>query len=164
MIDHILCTCTYICFDSVITAPTHFSAPAVGNWGKSNISVMCNGDYWYFHSSCISSCAWCTATPLHWIYDQEKIRELVDKVGGKPEFYPTSQSPVYNIETGRNGAYGDQLYVTLKSVAENKGTYTKPNRPLPTPFSNVGYKQGSLIPRSMPSIGKLDISLGMRLK
>ena len=125
---------------------------------------MCNGDYWYFHSSCISSCAWCTATPLHWIYDQEKIRGLVDKVGGKPEFYPTSQSPVYNIETGRNGAYGDQLYVTLKSVAENKGTYTKPNRPLPTPFSNVGYKQGSLVPRSMPSIGKLDISLGMRLK
>ena len=46
-------------------------------------------------------------------------------MGGKPEFYPTSQSPVYNIETGRNGAYGDQLYVTLKSVAENKGTNMK---------------------------------------
>ena len=106
---------------------------------------MCNGDYWYFHSSCTFSCAWYTATPLHWIYDQEKIRELVDKVGGKPEFYPTSQSPVYNIETGRNGAYGDQLYVTLKSVAENKGTHTNPHsldHYLPL-FSTVSYKQGS---------------------
>lgn len=118
-----------------------------------DISLMCSGDCWHFHSPSIFSCAWYVATPLHWIYDQEKIRELVDKVGGKPEFYPTSQSPVYNIETGRNGAYGDQLYVTLKSVAENKGTNMKLHSldhflPL---FSNVNFKQGSLISRPMPS-------------
>ena len=74
------------------------------------------------------------ATPLHWIYDQEKLRELVAKVG-TPEFYPTSQSPVYNIETGRSGAYGDQLYVTLKSVAENKGQNNKKEVLLPSKFS-----------------------------
>ena len=111
---------------SVLTAsfqvPPTFQHLRYESWAKVT-SLSCNGAIF----TLLASSLWYTATPLHWIYDQGKIRELVDKVGGKPEFYPTSQSPVYNIETGRNGAYGDQLYVTLKSVAENKGTYAKPH-------------------------------------
>lgn len=59
--------------------------------------------------------------PLHWIYDQGKVASLI-KEQGQVEFYPTSQCPYYTIATGNNSTYGDQLYVTLKNIAENKGT------------------------------------------
>lgn len=61
------------------------------------------------------------ATPLHWIYDQSKVADLASKAGGCPEFYPTSQCPFYTVDTGSTSAYGDQVVVTLKSVAEQKG-------------------------------------------
>ena len=59
------------------------------------------------------------AAPLHWIYDQGKVQDLTK--GHTTEFYPTSQCPFYTIETGRTSTYGDQLHVTLKSLAERKG-------------------------------------------
>ena len=59
------------------------------------------------------------AAPLHWIYDQGKVQDLTK--GHTAEFYPTSQCPFYTIETGRTSTYGDQLHVTLKSLAERKG-------------------------------------------
>lgn len=62
----------------------------------------------------------CPAAPLHWIYDQDKVAQLI-KDNGSAEFYPTSQCPFYTIPTGNNSTYGDQLYVTLKNMAENKG-------------------------------------------
>ena len=37
------------------------------------------------------------------------------------EFYPKPECPFYTIPVGSNSAYGDQVYVTLKNVAENKG-------------------------------------------
>jgi len=43
--------------------------------------------------------------------------------GRAAEFYPTSHCPFYTIETGNTSTYGDQLYVTLKSLAERKGIY-----------------------------------------
>ena len=58
---------------------------------------------------------------LHWVYDQAKVAALSAKVENRPEFYPTSQCPFYTIETGNTSAYGDQLCVTLKNIAENKG-------------------------------------------
>lgn len=58
--------------------------------------------------------------PLHWIYDQGKVDGLI-KAEGKAEFYPSSQCPYYTIPTGNNSTYGDQLYLTLKNIAENKG-------------------------------------------
>ena len=56
--------------------------------------------------------------PLHWIYDQGKVQDLTK--GNTMEFYPTSQCPFYTIETGSTSTYGDQLHVTLKSLAERK--------------------------------------------
>ena len=60
-----------------------------------------------------------TVTPLHWIYDQAKVQGLVD--AGTAEFSQTSHCPFYTLETGQQSAYGDQVNVVLKSVAEKKG-------------------------------------------
>lgn len=54
---------------------------------------------------------------------QGKVEGLI-KAEGRAEFYPTSQCPFYTIPTGDNSVYGDQLYVTLKNIAENKGTFS----------------------------------------
>lgn len=62
----------------------------------------------------------CATTPLHWIYDQPKVAELAKENNG-PEYYPTSQCPYYSIDTGSYSTYGDQVYVALKNVVENKG-------------------------------------------
>ena len=69
------------------------------------------------------------AAPLHWIYDQDKVKGLTEEKG-VTEFYPTSQCPYYIIETGQNSAYGDQLFATLKTLAEYKGQ-EKPAIPKP---------------------------------
>jgi hypothetical protein len=37
-------------------------------------------------------------TPLHWIYDQEKVAGLV--AGGTAEFSPTSHCPFYTVPAG----------------------------------------------------------------
>ena len=37
-------------------------------------------------------------TPLHWIYDQEKVAGLV--AGGTAEFSPTSHCPYYTVPAG----------------------------------------------------------------
>ena len=66
------------------------------------------------------------AAPLHWIYDQQKVKDITTK-SRTIEFYPESQCPFYTIETGRTSAYGDQLYETLKNVAENKGESCDPH-------------------------------------
>lgn len=58
--------------------------------------------------------------PLHWIYDQPKVKALTEEKG-VIEFYPTSQNPFYTIETGLFCPYGDQLFLTLKTLAECKG-------------------------------------------
>ena len=68
--------------------------------------------YWSTHTHTY------TAAPLHWIYDQDKVKTLADETTA---FYPTSQCPFYTIPTGRNSAYGSQVLATLRNVAENKG-------------------------------------------
>lgn len=74
---------------------------------------------------CLFVCLFLVA-PLHWIYDkdnvsgQDKIAGLIE-AEGRAEFYPTSHCPFYTIPTGDNSTYADQLYVTLKNIAENKG-------------------------------------------
>ena len=61
-----------------------------------------------------------SAAPLHWIYDQGKVKSLTE-AEKTVEFYPKPECPFYTIPVGSNSAYGDQVYVTLKNVAENKG-------------------------------------------
>lgn len=67
------------------------------------------------------SCIIVLAAPLHWNYDQDKVAELIKDNNDIAEFYPTSQCPFYTIPTGNNSTYGDQLYVSLRSIAKNKG-------------------------------------------
>ncbi|XP_060078009.1 crystallin J1A-like [Ylistrum balloti] len=60
------------------------------------------------------------AQPLHWIYDKNKLDNLI----GETEditFWEPSANPFYCIPTGRQSGYGDQAYVILKSLVENKG-------------------------------------------
>ena len=61
-----------------------------------------------------------TAAPLHWIYDQGKVKALTE-AAGTVEFYPKPECPFYTTPIGSSSAYGDQVFVTLKNVAENKG-------------------------------------------
>ncbi|XP_030836087.1 crystallin J1A [Strongylocentrotus purpuratus] len=61
-----------------------------------------------------------TRLPVHWVYDQEKLAAEVSK-HPTPEFLPEGICPYYKLPTGKNSAYGDHLYVLLKSVVESKG-------------------------------------------
>lgn len=60
------------------------------------------------------------AQPLHWIYDENKLKGII---GGKEEveFWEPSQNPFYRIPLGRHTCYGDQAYVILKSLVDKKG-------------------------------------------
>ncbi|KAL8598180.1 hypothetical protein ACOMHN_043251 [Nucella lapillus] len=60
------------------------------------------------------------AQPLHWIYDENKLKGII---GNKEEveFWEPSQNPFYRILVGRHTCYGDQAYVILKSLVEKKG-------------------------------------------
>ena len=39
----------------------------------------------------------------------------------EPEFMSPSHNPYYKIETGLQSNYGDEMLVTLRSIAESKG-------------------------------------------
>ncbi len=54
------------------------------------------------------------------MYDREKLVRLTEEKQCVV-FYPQSMNPYYVVPTGSNSAYGDQVYVTLKSVVENGG-------------------------------------------
>ncbi|XP_022098938.1 crystallin J1A-like isoform X2 [Acanthaster planci] len=58
--------------------------------------------------------------PIHWIYNPADLAAVLAK-HDKPEFIPEGQSPFYKIPTGSQSIYGDQCYVMLKSLVENKG-------------------------------------------
>ncbi|XP_038055516.1 crystallin J1A-like [Patiria miniata] len=58
--------------------------------------------------------------PLHWIYNTADLGAIVAKYD-KPEFIPEGQCPFYKVPTGSLSAYGDQCYVLLKSLVDNKG-------------------------------------------
>ncbi|XP_050409605.1 crystallin J1A [Patella vulgata] len=60
------------------------------------------------------------AQPLHWIYDQKKLDDIIGRKE-EVEFWPTSHNAFYTLNTGQNSGYGDQPYVILKSLVENKG-------------------------------------------
>lgn len=62
------------------------------------------------------------AQPMHWIYDQGKMKTLTDGVE-EIEFRNPSANPFYRIETGRNTGYGDQAYCVLKSLVACKGGF-----------------------------------------
>ncbi|KAL6062138.1 ADP-ribosylation/Crystallin J1 [Balamuthia mandrillaris] len=54
---------------------------------------------------------------LHWIYDHNKLQELVGEEG-RPEFHEPPACPFYSYEPGRNTPYGEQTLKLLEIVAE----------------------------------------------
>ncbi|XP_060071839.1 crystallin J1A-like [Ylistrum balloti] len=66
-----------------------------------------------------------SAMPVHWIYDKEKMNKVLEDCQQKPEFLPESRCPFYSLPTGRYSSYGDQTFVLLKSMVENKGLNTE---------------------------------------
>lgn len=60
------------------------------------------------------------AQPLHWIYDDNKLKAIV---GDREdvEFWQPSHNPFYRIPVGKQTCYGDQLLVVLESLVEQKG-------------------------------------------
>jgi len=61
------------------------------------------------------------AQPLHWIYNLQKLDDIVGDKQASLEFWEPSKNPYYCIETGRGTAYADQLLALLESLVESKG-------------------------------------------
>jgi len=59
------------------------------------------------------------AMPLHWLYDPDDIRRLLQAAGreGQPEFFPVPSSPFYKAAVGTQSPYGNQTLVLLRSLA-----------------------------------------------
>uniref|UniRef100_A0A671UJ02 Selenoprotein J n=1 Tax=Sparus aurata TaxID=8175 RepID=A0A671UJ02_SPAAU len=58
------------------------------------------------------------AQPMHWIYSQDKLEEILSDLEPCPEFRPQSANPFYLRKTGEQTCYGDQAYVLLESLSE----------------------------------------------
>jgi len=56
---------------------------------------------------------------LHWIYDVNKINQLVNN--GNPEFFEPPSSPFYQYESGEQSPYGYEELVLLRSAARASG-------------------------------------------
>lgn len=67
-----------------------------------------------------SAVADAAAQPLHWVYDQQKLRGVLAE-NPNPEFRPESLNPFYRRETGKQSCYGDQAFVLLESLSECGG-------------------------------------------
>lgn len=69
-----------------------------------------------------------TAQPMHWIYNPERLKEVLSDLEPCPEFRPQSANPFYRRETGEQTCYGDQAYVLLESLSQCGGSVLTPNR------------------------------------
>uniref|UniRef100_A0A8C7PXC6 Selenoprotein J n=1 Tax=Oncorhynchus mykiss TaxID=8022 RepID=A0A8C7PXC6_ONCMY len=58
------------------------------------------------------------AQPMHWIYNPERLKEVLSDLEPCPEFRPQSANPFYRRETGEQTCYGDQAYVLLESLSQ----------------------------------------------
>lgn len=57
---------------------------------------------------------------LHWVYDLEKLKKIVEGLS-EPEFLEPSQNPFYVVENGEQSTYGEQFLVQLDSLGECQG-------------------------------------------
>uniref|UniRef100_A0AAV2L8T7 Uncharacterized protein n=1 Tax=Knipowitschia caucasica TaxID=637954 RepID=A0AAV2L8T7_KNICA len=57
------------------------------------------------------------AQPMHWIYNPDKLKEVLSELEPSPEFRPESANPFYRRTTGEQTCYGDQAYVLLQSLS-----------------------------------------------
>ncbi|MEQ2202849.1 hypothetical protein XENOCAPTIV_017878 [Xenoophorus captivus] len=62
-----------------------------------------------------------TAQPMHWIYNSDRLKEVLSDLEPCPEFRPQSANPFYRRTTGEQTCYGDQAYVLLESLSQCGG-------------------------------------------
>ncbi|CAH1785631.1 unnamed protein product [Owenia fusiformis] len=67
-----------------------------------------------------SAVADAAAQPLHWIYNTDKLDDLI-RDAEEIEFWEPSANPFYCIPTGSQSCYGDQAFVMLESLVACKG-------------------------------------------
>ncbi|GIM13290.1 hypothetical protein Vretimale_16437 [Volvox reticuliferus] len=62
---------------------------------------------------------------LHWIYDLEKIRELISEQGRseEPAFFQPPSCPYYEYESGSLSPYGDELLPVLQYMTVGPGSH-----------------------------------------
>ncbi|XP_056290411.1 crystallin J1B-like isoform X2 [Pseudoliparis swirei] len=58
------------------------------------------------------------AQPMHWIYNADRLKEVLSDLEPCPEFRPQSANPFYRRATGEQTCYGDQAYVLLESLSQ----------------------------------------------
>uniref|UniRef100_A0A3P9P1G3 Crystallin J1B-like n=1 Tax=Poecilia reticulata TaxID=8081 RepID=A0A3P9P1G3_POERE len=69
-----------------------------------------------------------TAQPMHWIYNPDRLNEVLSDLEPHPEFRPLSANPFYRRTTGEQTCYGDQAYVLLESLSQCGGTGLLPKQ------------------------------------
>ncbi|CAL8294571.1 unnamed protein product [Lota lota] len=57
------------------------------------------------------------AQPMHWIYNVNRLKEVLSELEPFPEFRAESANPFYHRTTGEQTCYGDQAYVLLESLS-----------------------------------------------
>ncbi|CAL8311179.1 unnamed protein product [Merluccius merluccius] len=57
------------------------------------------------------------AQPMHWMYDADRLKEVLSELEPFPEFRAESANPFYRRTTGEQTCYGDQAYVLLESLS-----------------------------------------------
>jgi len=60
-------------------------------------------------------------TPLHWIYNQDTLDNIITANKKQPEFWPENKCPFYTLPSGHVSGYSEQTLTTLVSLDENKG-------------------------------------------
>uniref|UniRef100_A0A3Q2Z3E7 Crystallin J1A-like n=1 Tax=Hippocampus comes TaxID=109280 RepID=A0A3Q2Z3E7_HIPCM len=63
------------------------------------------------------------AQPMHWIYNLDRLREVLADLEPTPEFRADSANPFYRRKTGEQTCYGDQAYVLLESLSQCGGVH-----------------------------------------
>lgn len=61
------------------------------------------------------------AQPLHWVYDEAKMKQATSSCIDHPEFRTPSANPFYRRPCGSQTAYGDQIMVLLRSLVHCNG-------------------------------------------
>lgn len=75
-----------------------------------------------------------SAQPMHWIYNPDRLKEVLSDLEPYPEFRPESANPFYRRATGEQTCYGDQAYVLLESLSQCGGTAVDPKPGFQTVF------------------------------
>jgi len=63
--------------------------------------------------------------PLHWVYDTQLLTSAISSDPQHPEFWPTSHSPFYSLETGDTSCYWDQAMAVMTSLTTHGFSYDK---------------------------------------